>query len=126
MDKKETTYTAGFFIKQARILEKMTIEQLAKKMGVSKGTISKWENGYIKNMGIDKVLKLSRILGIDPYDIFMSPIYEKESKVYKISAEEAMKEINELVDSSDMTEEQKNMIKNTTSFVVGSKKEEEK
>ena len=34
-------------IRDLRIKKGLTIERLAQMMGVSKGTISKWENGYV-------------------------------------------------------------------------------
>lgn len=43
-----------------------TMEKLAEMVGVSKGTISKWENGSIKNMRRDKVLILAKIFNVSP------------------------------------------------------------
>lgn len=43
-----------------------TMEKLAQMLHVSKGTISKWEKGYIKNMRQDKVLMLANIYHVSP------------------------------------------------------------
>lgn len=43
-----------------------TMEQLAEMIKVSKGTISKWEKGSIKNMRQDKVLMLANIFHVSP------------------------------------------------------------
>ncbi len=47
----------------------LTLEKIAEYVGVSKGTVKKWESGYIKNMGRDKILLLSEILCVSPLDI---------------------------------------------------------
>lgn len=43
-----------------------TMEKLAEMVGVSKGTISKWEKGQIRNMRRDKVLILAKIFNVLP------------------------------------------------------------
>ena len=43
-----------------------TMEKLAEMVGVSKGTISKWEKGQIRNMRRDKVLTLAEIFHVLP------------------------------------------------------------
>lgn len=43
-----------------------TMEKLASMLNVSKGTISKWEKGSIKNMRQDKVLMLANIFHVSP------------------------------------------------------------
>ncbi len=47
----------------------LTLEQVADFVGVSKSTVSKWEKGQIKNMLIDKIALLARILKVSPTDI---------------------------------------------------------
>lgn len=47
----------------------LTLEKIADYVGVSKGTVKKWESGYIKNMGRDKIMLLSEILCVSPLDI---------------------------------------------------------
>ncbi len=44
----------------------LTMEKLANMIGVSKGTISKWEKGSIKNMRQDKVQMLADIFHVSP------------------------------------------------------------
>jgi transcriptional regulator with XRE-family HTH domain len=53
-------------INELRIKKNLTIEKLAELVGVSKATISKWENGYVNNMRQDKVAKLADIFGVSP------------------------------------------------------------
>ena len=47
----------------------LTLEQIASAIGVSKSTVKKWEDGYIKNMRRDKIIKLANVLQISPIEI---------------------------------------------------------
>lgn len=53
-------------IKQRRIAMGLTMKELANKIGVSEGTVSRWESGHISNMKRDKVALLSQILDVPP------------------------------------------------------------
>ena len=48
----------GMIIKDARTSKNMTMKYVAERVGVSEGTISRWESGNIKNMRRDKIAKL--------------------------------------------------------------------
>ena len=53
-------------IKMRRLELDMTMKELAKKVGVSEGTISRWESGDIANMRRDKIAALARALEVPP------------------------------------------------------------
>ena len=53
-------------LKDRRIKLNMTMLDVAKKVGVSEGTISRWESGDIANMKRDKIAALARTLQISP------------------------------------------------------------
>ena len=53
-------------LKNRRIEIGLTMKELADKIGVSEGTISRWESGHIHNMKRDKVAALSHVLEIPP------------------------------------------------------------
>lgn len=53
-------------LKDRRIELKLTMSEIAKIVGVSEGTISRWESGEIENMKRDKIIKLSKALQISP------------------------------------------------------------
>jgi len=53
-------------IKQKREEKRLTMKELSDKIGVSEGTISRWESGNISNMRRDKIQALSNVLGIPP------------------------------------------------------------
>lgn len=57
-------------IKKRRKEKHMTMKQLAEKVQVSEGTISRWESGEISNMRRDKVPALAKALDI-PIEIIM-------------------------------------------------------
>ena len=53
-------------IKQLRAERGMTLEQVAKIVGVGKSTVRKWETGMIANMRRDKIDNLAMALGTTP------------------------------------------------------------
>lgn len=61
------------YLKNKRIEKKMTMAELAKKVGVSEATISRWESGDIANMKRDKIFSLANALQISPLEI-MFPV----------------------------------------------------
>lgn len=44
----------------------LTLEEIAKKCGVSKGTVCRWESGQIGKLSHDKIAKLAAALQISP------------------------------------------------------------
>lgn len=56
----------GEKIYHLRTQKGMTLEELGNMVGVGKNTIKKWESGTITNMKRDKILKVSKALGISP------------------------------------------------------------
>lgn len=53
-------------IKMRRLELNMTMKELAQNVGVSEGTISRWESGDIENMKRDKIAALARALEVPP------------------------------------------------------------
>ena len=53
-------------IKQLRLENNMTLEEVANIVGVGKSTVRKWETGMITNMGRDKIPLLAKALGTTP------------------------------------------------------------
>lgn len=53
-------------IKNRRIELGLTMKEVAEAVGVSEGTVSRWESGDISNMKRDKIQKLSKKLNISP------------------------------------------------------------
>lgn len=53
-------------IKALRQEKGLTLEQVAKVVGVGKSTVRKWETGMIANMRRDKIADLAKALGTTP------------------------------------------------------------
>lgn len=53
-------------LKERRKELNLTMLELAKKVGVSEGTISRWESGDIANMRRDKIVALAKALDVTP------------------------------------------------------------
>lgn len=71
-------------IKDLRSARNMTLEQVAKIVGVGKSTVRKWETGTIANMKRDKIAKLAQALGTSPlYLMGWSADEEAETAIAK-------------------------------------------
>lgn len=57
------------YIRNRRKRLNMTMKELAKKVGVSEGTISRWESGDISNMKRDKIKALADALEVSPSEM---------------------------------------------------------
>lgn len=102
--KKEQASVTAKRIKELRLKNGYTIERLAKLINVSKGTISKWENGYVDNMRQDMISKLSEVFNVPPTYIMG---YERLEKYVKAIAEQDKNSQNHSSGNENMSKEQK-------------------
>ena len=58
--------TINEILKQSRIELGLTMLDVAKAVGVSEGTVSRWESGDIANMRRDKIAALAHTLDLSP------------------------------------------------------------
>lgn len=63
----------GNCIKDSRLAKHMTLEELAKEIGVTKATVQKYETGQIEKIGADKLKRIAEVLDIDM--LRLSPEY---------------------------------------------------
>ena len=78
----------------------LTLEEIAKYVGVSKSTVKKWESGYIKNMRRDKIAKLAKVLDVSPVDILESGLnYSQQPQAVDLTAS-LEKQLTELLNSA--------------------------
>ena len=56
-------------IKSRRLELGLTLEDVARAVGVGRSTVRKWETGMIKNMGRDKIAAMAEILQISPVEL---------------------------------------------------------
>lgn len=57
------------FIKERRLELGLSMKKVAEHVGVSEGTISRWESGNIKNMKRDKVISLAEALQVPAFSL---------------------------------------------------------
>lgn len=65
-NKSEGTMDFGSVIKKRRQELGLTLEEIAKTVGVNRATVLRWERGEIKNARSDKIVRLADRLGISP------------------------------------------------------------
>ena len=75
-------------IKNLRKEKNMTLEEVAKIVGVGKSTVRKWETGMIENMRRDKIAALAKALGTTPSDLLG---WKEEQKKNDIQADIILK-----------------------------------
>jgi transcriptional regulator with XRE-family HTH domain len=75
-------------IKELRKARNMTLEDVAKIVGVGKSTVRKWETGMIENMRRDKIAALAKALGTTPVSLLG---WEEEQKKNDIQADIILK-----------------------------------
>jgi repressor LexA len=74
----------GEMLQQRRKELGLTMAEIAEKVNVSEGTISRWESGEIQNMKRDKINSLAKALHISPLAIMgISPKEEPPVKRYR-------------------------------------------
>ena len=57
-------------IKYYRTECNMTLEEVAKHLGISKATVQRYESGVIKNIPPEKIKQLSEIFNVTPSDLY--------------------------------------------------------
>lgn len=93
-------------IKMRRLELDMTMKELAKKVGVSEGTISRWESGDIANMRRDKIAALARALEVPPsvlmdweeYDVGRIEKNKKAKALYDLALKSDIKNVDIALD----------------------------
>ena len=60
-------------IKARRVELGLTLEDVAKAVGVGRSTVRKWESGMIRNMGRDKIAALAKVLQLNPVELVPMP-----------------------------------------------------
>lgn len=108
----------GQLIKTKRKEKGLTQGDVAKTIGVSTNTVSKYERNIIANMGKEKVKGLSALLDI-PTVAFIEAIDELEmQEVKKITPRIFEYEVKELLDkTTNLSEPKKTLLVQTLEFV---------
>ena len=107
-------------IKQKRKENGMTLEQLGKRVGVSKMTVLRWESGEIKNIRTDKIEKLASALGIPVVALFEGFNKNNNTKknIQQVTPDEFFNEVVNILNKTDgLSDQQKKHILNTLDFI---------
>ena len=75
-------YKFGNNLTKIRENKKISQEDLAHLSGISRRSISRIENGLIKEPSIDTLLKLSASLDFDLVDMYIKDIYESHFHIH--------------------------------------------
>lgn len=98
----------------------LTIDDVAKFVGVSKATVSRWESGEIDNMRRDRIAALAKILRVSP--LFIMGI-DEDDKMHGYYTDPAVAEMaNQIKDDPDvriLLDAKKNLSKQDMDIVVG-------
>lgn len=86
--------TIGQRIKIARENKNMTLDEVAKRCNTTKQTIFKYENEIVTNIPYDKIVLLSKALGVSPSYLFGWD--EKENSPSEVQLTEGEKTMLEL------------------------------
>ena len=111
-------------LKTRRIELNLTMKQVAEAVGVSEGTVSRWESGEISNMKRSRIAALAKVLKIKPSDIIgvTSDVHETASEETIVKGRvlsEADKEFFEYY--ANMTETDKQWLLGLIKSVKGEK-----
>lgn len=114
----------GQMLKIKRKEKGLTQGQVAKTIGVSTNTISKYERNIIANMGREKVLGLSKLLDI-PTVAFIEAIdkLETNDEFEQITPKEFQYEVKDLLDKTFNINDQEKALLMQTLEVICSNKE---
>ena len=84
-------------IKELRAKRNLTLEDVAKRVGVGKSTVRKWETGMIANMRRDKIASLADALGTTPEYLmgWTEPKEEAQLSETKAALIEIIKDISD-------------------------------
>lgn len=89
-------------LRNRRIELGMTLKQVADAVGVSEGTVSRWESGDIDNMRRDRIAALSKVLNLDPLIIMgMDDVGNNRQPNYYFD-DATTQAAQELFDNSDL------------------------
>jgi len=103
-------------IKDRRLELGLTMKEVAKAVGVSEGTISRWESGEISNMKRSRIASLAKILKLQPSDLVLGNVSEGITE----DTSDIDREFKKLL--SDMSEQDKEWLLNVIKSVIDGRK----
>ena len=92
------THNIGNYLRDKRLLNKWTQEELAEKLDVSSKTVSTWENGSFTSIKNDNLDKLSEVFHVSIGEIFLGKDMTGLDEETKLLLDQEIKGLNERVD----------------------------
>lgn len=109
----------GMLIKQKRKEKRLTLEEVAQHIGVSKSTVSKYERNMIQNLKRDKLITLCNLLDLSPVELIDNIEIEQEITINGFQTQ-----LNYLLYRTiDLNESEKNLIKDYVNLICTNKGE---
>ncbi len=106
----------GDLLKKKRKEKNLTMIQLGDAIGVTNGTISKWERGQIKNMKRDKMESLCNVLGIPPM-VLINGVDDNICYEHITSAQFKNEVSGLLCKCSDLSDQERQIIKSVIATI---------
>lgn len=110
----------GQFIKQKRLENNLTLEQLGNAIGKNKAFISRLENNKVKTLKNDVIEPLANALGISVIALFegFDENGNKKDNTEEVTPQEFVYKVKELLNKTTiLTEQQKQHLMNTLEFI---------
>ena len=109
----------GHIIKQKRKSKRLTLDDVAKHLNVSKSTVSKWENNRTNNLKREKLIALCNFLDLSPLQFINTMEVD-----YKISIEGFKTQLNFIMlHTPELSEKERNLIKDYVDLIISNKGE---
>ena len=113
----------GTFIKMKRKEKGYTLEQIGKYVGVSKGTVSRWESNEIGNMRTDRVKSLCEILEISTQEFLERSTTNGNKEIEQITPREFQQEVATLLSkTTNLSDQEKNVLMQTLNLICSDDK----
>lgn len=115
----------GQFIKQKRLEQKLTMEQLGNAIGKNKAFISRLENNKVKSLKNDVIEPLADALGVPIISLFdgFDENGNKNVESQDVSPEEFADEVRSLLNkTNNLNEQQKQYLLNTLDIICNTDK----
>ena len=105
--------TIGEIINRRRKQLKLTLDDVARAVGVAKSTVGKWESGFIESMRLDKVENLAKVLDLSIAQLMGWPDAEPMPKPSKPKLRSVAR-----LEDSDITEAEDAELQNFIDFLL--------
>lgn len=118
-ERRFTMTSPGLLIKQKRKEKRLTLEEVAQHIGVSKSTVSKYERNMIQNLKRDKLITLCNLLDLSPVELIDNIEIEQEITINGFQTQ-----LNYLLYRTiDLNDSEKNLIKDYVNLICTNKGE---